>query len=193
MRIVLLGAPGSGKGTQAKLLSKQLSIPHISTGDLLRAAVAEGSELGVQVKEIMAAGQLVSDDIMLSLIEERLGQDDAKDGFLLDGYPRNLIQAKALDELLGRIDMPIEEAIDIAVDNEQIITRIAKRAELEGRSDDTEEVVRRRLQIYEELTAPVSAHYSQHGILTQILGVGTIDEVYARISGALKQSNEAAF
>ncbi|MBE9548897.1 MAG: adenylate kinase [Proteobacteria bacterium] len=192
MRIVLLGAPGSGKGTQAKLLSKQLNIPHISTGDLLRAAVAAGSELGMQVKEIMAAGHLVSDDIMLGLIEERLGHDDASGGFLLDGYPRNLIQAKALDELLDRIGMPVEEAVDIAVDNEQIITRIAKRAELEGRSDDTEEVVRRRLQIYEEQTAPVSAHYNQHGILTQILGEGSIEEVYARINGALKQTNDPA-
>ena len=192
MRIVLLGAPGSGKGTQAKILCKELNIPHISTGDLLRAAVAAGSELGMQVKEIMASGQLVSDDIMLGLIEERLGRTDAADGFLLDGYPRNLIQAKALDELLERIGMPVEEAVDIAVDNEQIIARIAKRAELEGRSDDTEEVVRRRLQIYEEQTAPVSAHYSRHGVLTQVLGVGTVDEVYERISGALKQVNEAA-
>lgn len=191
MRIVLLGAPGSGKGTQAKLLSKQLNIPHISTGDLLRAAVAVGSELGMQVKEIMAAGQLVSDGIMLGLIEERLSQEDARDGFLLDGYPRNLIQAKALDELLERIGMPVEEAIDIAVDKDQIIERIAKRAKLEGRSDDSEEVVRHRLQVYEEQTAPVSAHYNQHGILTQVLGVGTIDEVYGRISAALQQLNDS--
>ncbi len=192
MRIVLLGAPGSGKGTQAKLLSKEMNIPHISTGDLLRAAVTEGSELGLQVQEIMSAGQLVSDSIMLGLIEQRLAQDDAANGFLLDGYPRNLIQAKALDEVLERLEMPVDEAIDIAVDNEQVVSRISKRAELEGRSDDTEEVVRRRLQIYEEQTAPVSAHYSQHGVLTQILGVGTIEEVFARISGALKQSNDSA-
>ena len=192
MRIVLLGAPGSGKGTQAKLLSKEMNIPHISTGDLLRAAVAAGSELGLKVQEIMSAGQLVSDSIMLGLIEQRLAQDDAANGFLLDGYPRNLIQAKALDEVLERLEMPVDEAIDITVDNEQVVSRIAKRAELEGRSDDTEEVVRRRLQIYEEQTAPVSAHYGQHGVLTQILGVGTIEEVFARISGALKQSNDSA-
>ncbi|MCF6264386.1 MAG: adenylate kinase [Xanthomonadales bacterium] len=192
MRIVMLGAPGSGKGTQAKLLSEELNIPHISTGELLRAAVSAGTELGLQVKEIMASGQLVSDDIMLGLIEERLGHEDARKGFLLDGYPRNLVQAKALDELLSRMGMPVEEAIDIAVDNEQIIERISKRAELENRSDDTEAVVRRRLQIYAEQTAPVSAHYSQQGILTQVLGVGSIEEVYSRISAALKQADAPA-
>jgi len=192
MRIVILGAPGSGKGTQAQLLSEELNIPHISTGELLRAAVSAGTELGLQVKEIMASGQLVSDDIMLGLIEERLGRDDAGDGFLLDGYPRNLIQAEALDELLGRMGIPVEEAIDIAVDNEQIIARISKRAELEDRSDDTEAVVRRRLQIYAEQTAPVSAHYSQQGVLTQILGVGSIEEVYSRIRAALKQADASA-
>ncbi|MCF6226249.1 MAG: adenylate kinase [Xanthomonadales bacterium] len=192
MRIVILGAPGSGKGTQAKLLSEDLNIPHISTGELLRAAVSAGTELGIQVKEVMSSGQLVSDDIMLGLIEERLGRDDARDGFLLDGYPRNLVQAEALDELLSRMGIPVEEAIDIAVDNEQIIERISKRAELEDRSDDTEEVVRRRLQIYAEQTAPVSAHYSKHGVLTQVLGVGSIDAVYSRISAALKQADAPA-
>ncbi len=192
MRIVILGAPGSGKGTQAKLLSEELNIPHISTGELLRSAVSAGTELGIQVKEIMSSGQLVSDDIMLGLIEERLGREDARDGFLLDGYPRNLVQAEALDELLARMGIPVEEAIDIAVDNEQIIERISKRAELEDRSDDTEEVVRRRLQIYAEQTAPVSAHYSKHGVLTQVLGVGSIEEVYSRISAALKQADVPA-
>jgi len=191
MRIVLLGAPGSGKGTQAKLLSEKLNIPHISTGELLRSAVAAGTALGLQVKEIMSSGQLVSDDIMLGLIEERLHQDDAQAGFLLDGYPRNLAQAEALDILLDRMGMPVDEAIDIAVDNEQIIARIAKRAELEGRSDDTEDVVRRRLEIYTEQTAPVSDHYGEKGLLTQILGIGTIEEVFERINGALKQSTDS--
>ncbi len=188
MRIVLLGPPGSGKGTQAKLLTEELKVPHISTGELLRAAVAAGTELGLQVKEIMASGQLVSDDLVLGILEDRLSQPDAQAGFLLDGYPRNLAQAKALDGLLERMQMPVEEAIEIAVDNEQIIQRIAKRAEQEGRSDDTEEVIRRRLEIYTEQTAPVSDHYQQRGILSQVYGVGSIEEVFGRIKGVLVQA-----
>ncbi len=185
MRIVLLGPPGSGKGTQAKLLTGELNVPHISTGELLRAAVAAGTEIGMQVKEIMASGQLVSDELILGMLEERLNQADAQAGFLLDGYPRNLAQAKALDSLLERLQIPVDEALEIAVDNEQIIQRIAKRAELEGRSDDTEEVIRRRLEIYTEQTAPVSDHYQQQGILSQVYGVGTVEEVFERIKGVL--------
>jgi adenylate kinase len=191
MRIVLLGAPGSGKGTQAALMVEDLKLPHISTGDLLRAAVAAGSELGKKAKAVMDRGELVSDDIMLGLIEERLSQDDVKPGFILDGYPRNLAQAGALDELLDRIGQPVDEALQIDVDPEMVVARIAKRAAEEGRSDDTEEVVRNRLKIYAEQTAPVIDYYAGKGILSRVLGEGTIEEVFQRVRGVLQIRSES--
>jgi adenylate kinase len=186
MRIVLLGAPGSGKGTQAALLVEQLGVPHISTGDLLRAAVKAGSALGRQAKAVMDRGELVSDEIMLGLIEERLGEDDATAGFILDGYPRNLAQATALDELLSRLGKPVDLAIQIDVDSEMVVARIALRASQEGRSDDSESVVRNRLRIYEEQTAPVIGHYQSLGLLSRVLGEGTIEEVFERILAAIR-------
>ncbi len=186
MRIVLLGAPGSGKGTQAALLVEDLGLPHISTGDLLRAAVKAGTELGVKAKAVMDRGEFVSDDIMLSLIEERLSQPDAQAGFILDGYPRNLEQARSLDELLERIGQPVDEALQIDVDVEQVIARIAKRAAEEGRSDDTEEVARKRMSVYADQTAPVVDYYARQGLLSRILGEGSIEEVFQRIKGVLQ-------
>lgn len=186
MRIVLLGPPGSGKGTQAARLVETLGLPHISTGVLLRAAVEAGTELGKAAKAVMDRGELVSDDIMLGLIEERLAQDDVRTGFILDGYPRNLAQARALDDLLQRLEKPVQDALLIDVDEEEVVQRIAGRAAEEGRSDDSEDVVRKRLQVYSEQTAPVVDHYAAQGVLTRILGQGSIDEVFQRIMGALK-------
>lgn len=186
MRIVLLGAPGSGKGTQAAILTKDLQVPHISTGVLLRAAVEAGSELGQKAKAVMDRGELVSDDIMLGLIEERLQADDAASGFILDGYPRNLAQAGALDTVLARIDKPLDVAIQIDVDTEQVVARIAKRAQEEDRSDDSEETVRKRMQVYQEQTAPVVGFYADKGLLTRVLGEGTIEEVNHRIRAVLQ-------
>lgn len=187
MRIVLLGAPGSGKGTQAALLKEHFSIPHVSTGVLLREAVAGQTPLGQQAKAIMDRGELVPDDVMLNLIRERLGQDDVAGGFILDGYPRNLAQAEALDTLLAELGQPVEEAVLIEVDEDLVVERIAKRAAEEGRSDDTEDVVRNRMRVYQEQTAPVAGHYEAKGLLTRVLGEGTIDEVLERIKGALEQ------
>lgn len=186
MRIVIMGAPGSGKGTQAALIVKELDLDHISTGDLLRAAVAAGTELGKRAKEVMDRGELVSDEIVLGLLEQRLLQENTKNGFILDGYPRNIAQAQALDGLLERIGQPVEEALQIDVDEEQVVTRIAKRAALEGRSDDTEETVRNRLRIYGEETAPVVDFYAQKGILSRVLGDGSIEDVFQRIRGVLQ-------
>ena len=191
MRIVLLGAPGSGKGTQAKLLRDSLGIPHISTGELLRAAVKAETPLGLAAKVFMDAGDLVPDDVMLGLIEERLGKDDAKPGFILDGYPRNLVQAEALDKLLAQLDVPLDEAIQIDVDFDQVAERIANRAAQEGRSDDSAEVVKNRLEVYEEQTAPVMKFFDRKGILSQVYGVGTIDEVFQRLRGVLQQAGQA--
>jgi adenylate kinase len=185
MRIVLLGAPGSGKGTQAALLTRQLGFPHISTGELLRAAVSAGTELGKKAKAVMDRGDLVSDDIMLGLIEERLGQKDAQRGFVLDGYPRNIAQAEALDALLQRLGQPVDEALQIDVNEEQVIARISGRAAAEGRVDDNEAVVRNRMKVYAEQTAPVIAFYARQGILTRVLGEGAIEEVFQRIISVL--------
>jgi len=186
MRIVLLGAPGSGKGTQAALLVEQLKLPHISTGALLRSAVEAGTELGLKAKIVMDRGEFVSDDIMLKLIEERLSQDDAIPGFILDGYPRNIAQAEELDGLLTRLERPLDEALQIDVDIEKVIERIALRASEEGRSDDSEEVARKRMHVYAEQTAPVVDHYADKGVLSRVLGMGSVEDVFSRIMGVLQ-------
>ena len=191
MRIVLLGAPGSGKGTQAAILTERLGIPHVSTGELLRAAVKAGSELGNKARAVMDRGELVSDEIMLGLIEERLQADDATAGFILDGYPRNLAQAASLDDLLGRIGQPVDFAVQIDVDTEQVVARIAKRAQEEGRSDDDEETVRKRMAVYQEQTEPVVDYYADQGLLTRVHGDGSIEEVQERIVSVLNAGSAA--
>ena len=188
MRLVLLGAPGSGKGTQAARLKERLGVPHISTGDLLRAEVAAGSPLGLQAKEVMARGDLVSDEILLGMLEDRLARDDVRGGFILDGYPRNLAQAAALDGLLERLGQPFDAAVQLEVDNELLIDRLAGRAQAEGRADDNPESVRKRLQVYDEQTAPVIGYYRDAGRLGAVDGVGTLDEVFDRILAALDRS-----
>jgi len=185
MRLVLLGAPGTGKGTQAARLKEYLRVPHISTGDLLRAEVAAGSPLGLQAKEVMERGELVSDDILLGMLRERFSREDTKAGFILDGYPRNLAQAAALDELLGNLGQKFDAAVQLVVDNEQIIERLAGRAKAEGRADDNPESVRKRLEVYDAQTAPVIEFYRQQGQLTVVDGVGTLDEVFGRIIEAI--------
>jgi adenylate kinase len=185
MRVVILGPPGSGKGTQAAMLVEHLGVPHISTGALLRDAAKQGTKLGIKAKAIIDKGDLVPDEIMLGIVEERLGQDDVASGFILDGYPRNVTQAKSLDEMLERLGQPVEEAIHIDVDEDVIIERIANRAKLEGRSDDTEETVRNRLRVYAEQTAPVADYYEQAGLLTRVWGDGEIDEILQRILSVL--------
>lgn len=182
MRIVLLGAPGSGKGTQAAHIAQRYRIDHISTGDLLRAEVAAGTPLGKQAKEIMDAGSLVSDDIMLGMIEGRLA-GNAAEGFLLDGFPRTLPQAEALDKLLGRIGQPLDVVVFFDVDYAEIIQRLLAR----GRSDDTEEAIRTRLQVYEQQTAPLIDHYKAKGNLRSVRGEGEITEIAERLFNVLDQ------
>ena len=185
MRLVLLGAPGSGKGTQATRLREHLQVPHITTGGLLRAAVDAGTPLGLVVGPIMAAGNLVSDDLMLGLLEERFAQPDTRNGFILDGYPRNLVQAAALDTLLERIKQPMDLAVQLDVDADMLVDRLAGRAKAEGRDDDTPEVVRNRLNVYNQQTAPVIDHYRNQGKLAHLDGVGSLDEVFTRILEAI--------
>ena len=185
MRIVLLGPPGSGKGTQATMLVEQLGLPHISTGALLRNAANRGTELGLQAKAITDKGELVPDDIMSDMIEERLSRDDVAKGFILDGYPRNVAQAKSLDVMLERLNMPADEAIHIDIDPETVIKRIAKRAKEEGRTDDAVETVKNRMRVYAEQTAPVADYYEERGLLTRVLGNGPKEEILQRILSVL--------
>ncbi len=185
MRLVLLGAPGSGKGTQAARLKDHLQVPHISTGDLLRAEVAAGSALGLQAKVVMERGDLVSDDILLGMLEDRLSRPDVAGGFILDGYPRNLAQADALGQLLARIGQPMDHAVQLDVDTELLVERIAGRAKEQGRQDDTPEAVRNRLNVYNDVTAPVIEFYRQRGMLKVVDGEGAMDEVFTRIVEAI--------
>ena len=192
MRLVLLGAPGSGKGTQATRLKEHLKVPHISTGDLLRAEVAAGTPLGLEAKAIMARGDLLPDDVLLGMLEERFSRDDTRAGFILDGYPRNLAQAAALDALLQKLGTPFDAAVQLEVDNEQIIARLAGRAQAEGRADDSPDSVRHRLNVYDQQTAPVIAFYRDHDQLTVVDGVGSLDAVFDRIVKAIGPKEAAA-
>ena len=190
MRLVLLGPPGSGKGTQAARLKDHLQVPHISTGDLLRAEVAAGSKLGLEAKEVMARGELVSDAILLGMLEDRFSRADTANGFILDGYPRNLAQADALGKLLARIGQKFDAAVQLDVPTELLVERIAGRAKAEGRADDSPESVRTRLKVYNDQTAPVIDYYRQQGELTVIDGVGELDDVFARIIEAITPGQE---
>lgn len=181
MRLVLLGAPGSGKGTQAARLKDHLQVPHISTGDLLRAEVAAGSALGLQAKAVMDRGDLVSDEILLGMLEDRLSRPDVSGGFILDGYPRNLAQADALGRLLARIGQPMDHAVQLDVDTDLLVERIAGRAKEQGRVDDSPESVRNRLNVYDQVTAPVVEYYRQRGMLKVVHGEGSMDDVFTRI------------
>ena len=184
-RLLLLGPPGAGKGTQAERLVERLEIPQISTGEMLRAAVAAGTEVGKRAKAAMDAGELVTDDIVVKVAEERLAQADARDGFILDGFPRNAAQAAALDRFLGDNGTALERCIAITVDEDAVVERLLKRAEIEGRSDDNEESIRVRMKVYREETEPVIGHYRGRGVVVEVDGMGTIDEVASRIEQAL--------
>ena len=190
MRLVLLGAPGSGKGTQATRLREHLQVPHISTGELLRAAVASGSALGLQAKAVMEAGNLVSDDIVLGMLEERLLKPDTGNGFILDGYPRNLAQAHALEGLLDRIGQPADVAVQLDVATELLVGRLSGRAKLEGRADDSPDAVRKRLAVYSEQTAPVVDFYRNQGKLACVHGEGGMDDVFVRILEAINPTSD---
>jgi adenylate kinase len=167
-----------------------LQVPHISTGDLLRAEVAAGSKLGREAREIMARGELVSDAILLGMLEDRFSRPDTASGFILDGFPRNLAQASALGELLQRIRQPMDFAVQLEVPTELLVERIAGRAQAEGRADDHPDSVRKRLSIYNEQTAPVVEYYRQHGMLTVVDGVGGLDAVFTRIVEAIAPSQD---
>ncbi|MBD8023783.1 adenylate kinase [Microbacterium gallinarum] len=185
-RLLIVGPQGSGKGTQGVRIAEAFGIPTISTGDVFRAAVAEGSELGSQVKAIIESGDLVSDELTSAVVRERLSQDDAERGFLLDGYPRNVTQVMHLEEFLeGRGD-ELDAVIELSVPRDESIARLSLRAQEQGRTDDTEEVIANRLAIYERETAPILGVYGARGIVVKIDGVGSLDDITARIISALE-------
>ena len=182
MRIVLLGAPGSGKGTQGEKLAVHFGIPKISTGDALRVAVAAGTDLGKKAKAAMDAGKLVANDIVIGIVEERLEQPDAQPGFVLDGFPRNTAQAQVLDKLLeGHHQHPIDKAVHLAVDDEEIIHRLHDRAVKEGRHDDQPDVIRHRIEVYNAETHPLLDYYEAQGKLVTLKGIGTVEEIFQGI------------
>ena len=179
--VVFLGPPGAGKGTQAVRVAAALHVPHISTGDMLRAAVASGSELGRTVKGILEAGHLVSDDVMAGVVRERLGQPDCAGGFLLDGYPRTLPQCAFLDGILGDAGRALHHVVLFEVPDAELVERLLKR----GRTDDTRQTVERRLQVYAAETAPLKNAYAARGLLRTIDGTGAPDAVFARVLAAV--------
>ncbi|HLR55658.1 MAG TPA: adenylate kinase [Actinomycetales bacterium] len=185
-RLVLLGMPGAGKGTQAARLSEELNIPAISTGDIFRANVKGQTELGREAQKYMDAGNLVPDSVTNAMVRDRLGQPDAAAGFLLDGYPRNPAQVTELDDILQDLGVALTGVIEITADTEAVVLRLLKRAEIEGRADDDETAIRRRLEVYEEQTAPLTDIYSQRGVLVSVDGIGEIDDVTQRLLTALK-------
>ncbi|MEU8543354.1 adenylate kinase [Streptomyces sp. NPDC048717] len=215
MRIVLVGPPGAGKGTQAAFLAKNLDIPHISTGDLFRANISKGTELGLKAKAFMDAGDLVPDEVTIGMAKDRMEQPDAVNGFLLDGFPRNVAQAEALDEALKADGMQLDAVLDLEVPEDEVVKRIAGRrvcradsahvfhvtynapktegvcdvcgGELFQRPDDSEETVRRRLEVYHKQTEPIIDYYRAQGLVATISALGKVDEVTARAMEALKK------
>jgi adenylate kinase len=177
-RLLFLGPPGGGKGTQAKLVTRALGIPHISTGDMLREAMESGSELGKRASEYMVVGDLVPDDLVVALVEERLARDDAAGGYLLDGFPRNLRQAEILTEVVG--DDAINTIIYLCVDEDEVVERLLKRAEIEGRSDDNEETIRHRIEVFHGETEPLVSYYGDR--VRRVEGTGSVEDIFCRIA-----------
>lgn len=193
MRLILLGPPGAGKGTQAQRLVEKHGILQLSTGEMLRAAATAGTPVGQRAKAIMDRGDLVPDDVMIEIIAERLDRPDTARGFILDGFPRTVDQAKALDRLLEERGLSLDRIIEIVVDHNILRDRILGRARETGgsRADDTEATVSKRLSVYREQTAPVADYYLSHGVLKQVDGMGTVEEVAARIDENLRAGTDA--
>ncbi len=188
LNVLLFGPQGSGKGTQAKRIAAEYDIPHVSTGDMFRDAIATQTPLGLRVKPILDAGELVPDELTIGLIRERIGAPDAHDGFVLDGFPRNIAQAEALDDLLGELDRPLTAVLEFLIPDELCIERLLGRAADEGRADDAPEAIARRLEIYHRETEPLSEHYRSTGKLVGVHADRSMDEVWAEIQQTLEQA-----
>ena len=191
-RMVLLGPPGAGKGTQAARISERLGVPAISTGDIFRANVAGATELGVLAKSYMDKGEYVPDSVTNAMVKDRIAQDDAAQGFLLDGYPRTEAQVHELDAMLEQAGLSLDVVLEITADAEVVVARLLKRATEQNRADDTEDVIRRRLEVYAEQTEPLAALYADKGLLVSVDGIGELDEVTDRIMTALAGAGVSA-
>jgi adenylate kinase len=189
MRIVLMGPPGAGKGTQAKIVSERYGIPAVSTGDIFRANVKEQTPLGLEAQQYMHAGEYVPDAVTNAMVRDRIGQADAVDGFLLDGYPRTLAQVEELDSILAEYGYALDAVVALTADEDELVSRLLKRAQVEGRSDDTEEVVRKRQQLYVEQTAPLLDVYRERGILVDVDGIGDVETVSGRILDGISRAD----
>ena len=185
MRLLIMGPPGAGKGTQAKYVAEHFGIPAISTGDIFRSNVSQGTELGLEAKRYMDAGEYVPDEITNRMVRNRIDEADADPGFLLDGYPRTLAQVEELDGMVAFTGHSLDAVVVLTVDPEELVQRLLRRAQEEGRADDTEEVIRRRQELYAEQTEPLIEVYRDRGILVELDGMGEVDEVTQRIFAAL--------
>jgi adenylate kinase len=191
MRIILMGPPGAGKGTQATVVAEHFGIPAISTGDIFRSNVSEGTELGRKAKEFMDAGEYVPDEVTNLMVRNRIDESDAEPGFLLDGYPRTLAQVEELDGMIKHTGHELDAVVVLTVESEELVQRLLQRAETDGRSDDTEDVIRRRQELYIEQTEPLIEVYRERGKLIEVDGVGEVGEVTERIFKALQDVNES--
>ncbi len=191
MRLLIMGPPGAGKGTQAAFIAEHFSIPAISTGDIFRANVSQGTPLGVEAKKYMDAGEYVPDEVTNRMVRDRIDEPDAERGFLLDGYPRTVAQVEELDGMIAFTGHRLDAVVVLTVDQDEIVQRLLQRAETEGRADDTEEVIRRRQEVYAEQTAPLIDVYRERGILVEVDGLGEVDEVTQRVFAALDTTPES--
>lgn len=191
-RMLIIGPPGSGKGTQAERISERLGVVAISTGDIFRANVSQQTPLGLEAKGYMDKGDYVPDTVTNAMVRDRLNEPDARVGFLLDGYPRTLAQVEELDKMLAEQGTSIDKVVVLTVDQDEIVARLLRRAEIEGRTDDTEDVIRKRQQVYAEQTAPLISVYAERGVLVEVDGMGAVEEVSARIFEAIGATDSAA-
>ena len=191
MRLILMGPPGAGKGTQASFIAEHFKIPAISTGDIFRANVSKGTRLGIEAQRYMDAGEYVPDEVTNLMVRDRIDEPDAVSGFLLDGYPRTLAQVEELDGMIKFTGHELDAVVVLTVDQEEIVARLLQRAEVEGRADDTEDVIRRRQEIYTEQTEPLIEVYRDRGILIEVDGMGEVAEVTQRIFDALDDVPES--
>lgn len=187
-RLLIIGPPGAGKGTQAARIAEELGIPAISTGDIFRKNISEQTELGWEAKSYIDAGNLVPDEVTNRMVRDRLGQDDARGGFLLDGYPRNTAQVQELDAILEELGQSLDRVLLLTAEDDELVQRLLGRAAEQGRSDDTEEVIRHRLEVYRAETAPIIGLYEQRGLVARVDGLGTVQEVAERLLAALGRS-----
>jgi len=191
MRLIIMGPPGAGKGTQAKFIAEHFGIPAISTGDIFRRNVSEGTELGVEAKRYMDAGEYVPDEVTNLMVRNRIDEPDAEHGFLLDGYPRTVAQVEELDGMIRFTGHQLDAVVCLTVDQDEIVQRLLQRAQIEGRADDTEDVIRRRQEVYVEQTEPLVEVYRKRGIVVEVDGMGEVSEVTERIFAALDVVSES--